>query len=208
MNRIRTFLHNWRDTFVYCTVALLFTHTVAGPVFIPSGSMEPTMRQGDQLLVNRLAYALHVPFTASHELVRWATPARGDIVIFNAPAAASESEALFIKRVVGVAGDTVEVREHRIIVNGVSATYQAAEPGVLAETLDAKSHRVLTGPSELSNFGPFKVPSGQVFVMGDHRHNSMDSRVWGPLSLERVRGKAVMRLWHAGAEFEGPSTLQ
>ena len=97
---------------------VLATQTLCGAVWIPSGSMEPTMHAGDLLTVNRLAYGFHLPFVSTAEVVRWSTPARGEIIVFNAPPAASPSEALYIKRVVGVAGDVVAVKDYRLTLNG------------------------------------------------------------------------------------------
>jgi signal peptidase I len=181
---------------------------LAGPVWIPSESMVPTMSVGDVLFVNRLAYNFHLPFVSTAEVVRWSTPARGDIIVFNAPPQISSWETLYIKRVAAVAGDTIQVRDQRIILNGKPLTYMD-ETGLAAlETLGDTKHRVHLAPNHLANFGPVVVPAGHVFVMGDNRDNSADSRVWGPLALERVRGQAVVRL--AGvipSNFRGPGAL-
>lgn len=176
-------------------VALLaVAQCVAGPVWIPSTSMEPTMQVGDVLFINRVAYNFHLPIVSTAEVVRWKTPARGDIVVFNAPPEASPSEALYIKRVAAVAGDVVEVRNQRLILNGLPAQYVPGAGAAATEQLDGAQHAVHLAPSPLANFGPYLVPAGHVFVLGDNRDNSADSRVWGPLALERVRGKAVYRL--------------
>ena len=176
-------------------VALLgVTQCIAGPIWIPSGSMLPTMQVGDVLFVNRVAYNFHLPLVSTAEVARWKAPARGDVVVFNAPSQASSAEALFIKRVAAVAGDTIEVRNQRIILNGQPAQYEQHPASAPTEQLGGVRHPVSLAPSPLANFGPYTVPAGHVFVLGDNRDNSADSRVWGPLALERVRGKAVYRL--------------
>ncbi|MNR71340.1 Signal peptidase I [compost metagenome] len=187
---------------------LTVTNAVGGVVRIPSGSMEPTIQVGDYIVVNRLAYGLHVPFSATLEVARWDAPKRGDIVIFNAPRRASASESLFIKRTVALAGDVVEVRDHLLTVNGEPADYLLAAPGTLREGFGAgPTHEIHVGPANTSDFGPYQVPEGHIFVMGDHRDDSADSRIWGPLELNRVRGKAVARAAHVGLPPGGPSAL-
>ena len=166
------------------------------------------MREGDYLLVNRLAYGLHVPFTSARQVIRWGSPQPGDIVIFNALPAVSPIEALFIKRTVAVAGDIVEVRSQRLTVNGRPVSYAAAGRTSLTEYLGANSQGVLVGGASLANHGPIKVPAAHIFVMGDNRGNSQDSRVWGPLPLERVRGRAVSRIVGLGVPATGPGWLQ
>jgi signal peptidase I len=170
------------------------TQVMVGPAPIPSGSMEPTMQAGDVLLANRLAYGIHLPWFSTAEVVRWSNPERGDIVVFNAPPHVSRMETLFIKRVVAVAGDVVEVKDHRLVLNGQALPYADKGNGMLAETIDGKTHIVGTGASPLANFGPYQVPAGHVFVMGDNRAHSSDSRAWGPLDLRRVRGQARYRI--------------
>lgn len=187
---------------------VLATQCVAGAIWIPSGSMEPTMHAGDVLFVNRLAYNFHLPLISTAEVVRWAIPNRGDIIVFNVPAAESALEPLYIKRVTAVAGDTVEVHEHLIVLNGQPLPYSAIDGHHFTETLGGTPHRIHRAPSRFAHFGPYTVPAGHVFVMGDNRDNSSDSRVWGALPLERVRGKATFRL--AGlnpSNLKSPGTL-
>ena len=181
---------------------LVFTNTVAGFIIIPSESMQPTLNPGDYLLVNRLAYGVHVPFTSAVELSRWSLPARGDIVIFNSLPESEHDGALFIKRVVGLSGDTIEVQDDHIVLNGKRLQYGRSGSGPESEALGHVKHLVLTGPGPVANHGPTTVPSGQVFVMGDHRNDSADSRVWGPLPLERVRGRAVLRVFGPSGAFQ------
>lgn len=198
-----------KSSFAYlpALAIVLGNQCLAGPVWIPSASMEPTMQAGDILLVNRLAYGMHLPLFSTAEVARWSTPLRGDVIVFNAPSAASSLETLFIKRVIAVAGDTVQVKNQKITLNGQPVSY-ATLPGRETETLAGVEHAVKTDQSPLENFGPFTVPAGQVFVMGDNRANSSDSRVWGALPLERIRGRATYRLAGLNPDnLKSPGTL-
>jgi signal peptidase I len=183
-NRIR----EWRSTAVIFLAALAFSHSIAGGCVIPSGSMQPTLDPGDVVAVNRLAYGVTVPVLA-RQLTHWADPARGDVIIFNVPAVADASEPLYIKRVVAVAGDVIEVRNNRVILNGAAVPVQLTAKGPMENV--GSVHRLIEGPGPLANMPAYRVPAGYVFVMGDHRNNSADSRAWGPLPIARVRGKAL-----------------
>jgi len=181
-------VREWRSTVIIFAAALAFSHTVAGGCVIPSGSMQPTMDPGDVVAVNRLAYGLSVPILAK-QVLHWADPSRGDVIIFNVPAAGDAGEPLYIKRVVAVAGDTIEVRNNRVILNGTPIPVQQSAAGAIEQ--GGRPHVLREGRGQLDNMPAYKIPAGHVFVMGDHRNNSADSRAWGPLPLERVRGKAV-----------------
>jgi signal peptidase I len=171
---------------------LFFNNAIAGVMLVPSGSMEPTLQVGDYIAVNRLAYGFHLPFVSTAELARWATPKRGDVVIFNAPPAASSSESTFVKRVIGEPGDVVEVHDHHVSINGKPLQYVvSADKSLQTEIITSHRHLIQVGPSPIANMPAYRVPEDAIFVMGDHRDNSSDSRVWGPVSLTRVRGKAV-----------------
>lgn len=185
---IKKYLSEWRSTITIFLVALAFSHTVAGGCIIPSGSMQPTLDPGDVVAVNRLAYGLTVPATTK-QIFHWADPQRGDVIIFNVPKVGDPAETLYIKRVVAVAGDVIEVRNNRVILNGKLVPVEQTAQGGLE--LTGRNHLLMEGPGQLDNMPAYKVPAGNVFVMGDHRNNSADSRAWGPLPIERVRGKAL-----------------
>lgn len=185
---VKQLLSEWRSTIIIFATALTFSHTVAGGCVIPSGSMQPTMDPGDVVAVNRLAYGLSVPIMAK-QVLQWASPSRGDVIIFNVPPAGDAAESLYIKRVVAVAGDTIEVRNNRIILNGKPVPVHHTVAGTIEQ--GSRPHALLEGRGLLDNMPAYKVPAGHVFVMGDHRNNSADSRAWGALPVERVRGKAV-----------------
>lgn len=150
-------------------VSLAFRATIAEPRFIPSLSMYPTFDIGDRLIAEKITYRFkHDPFP-------------GDVIIFHPPKTPKTSTALtkevFIKRVVAVAGDTVEVKKGELYVNGQSRGKELKlEPATY-------------------NMDPQVVPAGDVFVMGDNRNNSFDSHIWGPLPKENILGRACFKYW-------------
>ena len=146
---------------------------------IPSGSMIPTLLVGDYLLANKFIYGEKIPFV-NKKLFVLQEPEKGDIVIFPCPKEPSKD---FIKRVVAVEGDTVEERNKRLFINGTPV----GEPFV-----QHTDHFLLP---ERDSFGPYVVPSGKVFVMGDNRDNSFDSRYWGYVDINDIKGKAFIIYW-------------
>jgi signal peptidase I len=144
--------------------------------------MIPTLLIGDHILVNKFVYGVRLPYFGT-SIVPVGTPHRGDVVVFVYP---QDEEKDFIKRVVGVAGDTIEVRDKRLYVNG------GAVPDAYAHFAEGTEGRT-TAPRD--SFGPFAVPAGYIFVMGDNRDRSYDSRFWGPVSLDKVKGKAFLIYW-------------
>jgi signal peptidase I len=180
-------------------------------VYIPSGSMIPTLQIGDYVIVEKWAYGARLPFTQSAQAL-WSSPKRGDIVVLLAPPGNPRSDDL-IKRVVGIAGDTVEIRDGALVVNGQPVprervpgrcTYwDRAEGGPwrqedcldFVETLDQHvfhNYCKVTGPCD--DVSPQKVPPGHVWLAGDHRDRSADSRVFGPVPVGRIKGRAFVAL--------------
>lgn len=169
---------------------------------VPTGSMKPTILEGDRVWVNKLAYDLKVPFTTWH-LAEWSNPRRGDIVVFFSP---HDGQRL-VKRVVGLPGDTVELRGNRLFLNGKSVEYDLIAEELLrdvapadrsshvfaAEQLPGQTHAVAGAPaiSARRDFGPQLVPEGQYFMMGDNRDESFDSRYYGPVARTRIVGRAT-----------------
>ncbi len=155
---------------------------------VPTGSMEPTVLPGDRVFVNKLAYDLKVPFT-TWRISEWGRPERGDIVILYSP----WDGRRLLKRVVAQPGDRLEVRGHRLTVNGVAAEYRRLDDGSWQETLAGRRHAVsvdsAAGPG--SSHGPIVVPAGHYFVMGDSRGNSFDSRFFGPVAASAIVGRAT-----------------
>ena len=164
---------------------------------VPTGSMKPTIEEGDRVVVNKLAYDLKIPFTTI-ELVKWGDPKRGDIVVLFSPADGTR----LVKRVVGTPGDRIEMRENQLFVNGKAAKWREigleddSEQGsslLVEENLAGVNHEVMFTPQipAVRSFGPVTVPAGRYFVMGDNRDNSNDSRFIGLIDRQRIVGKAT-----------------
>jgi len=155
---------------------------------IPSGSMIPTMLVGDHLLVNKIIYGtpVDIPFTdiTVFYMPGFTKPQRGDIIVFKYP---EDPTRDFIKRVVAVEGNTVQMIDRKLYVNGaaVSETYvQYTDTTVRMGQLEPRD-----------NFGPFLVPKNKLFMMGDNRDQSYDSRWWGYVDVKQVKGKALIMYW-------------
>ncbi|MFZ5482051.1 MAG: signal peptidase I [Myxococcota bacterium] len=187
-------------------IVLVIRSILIEPFQIPSGSMVPTLAIGDFILVSKVTYGLRVPFT-NVEIAPLGEPERGDVVVFVYPPTQDTERLDYIKRIVGLPGDTIEVRDDVLFVNGAeqartletSTTYvdqycRPEEMRQFAEALDGAPHPVLQSTSyarRMADYGPRTVPDGHYFVMGDNRDNSADSRVWGFVPRENVRGKAM-----------------
>jgi signal peptidase I len=168
--------------------------------WVPSGSMKPTILEGDLVLVNKLAYDLKVPFTLQR-LAEWDNPARGDIVVFFSP----HDGMRLVKRVVAVPGDTIELRNNVLLLNGKAMTYESMNAQAYAKEIyedtravlaieqgAGRSHLVMELPSRRAprTFDSITVPPGKYFMMGDSRDNSFDSRFWGFAERKQIVGKA------------------
>lgn len=170
---------------------------------VPTGSMKPTILEGDRVVVNKLAYDLKVPFTTMH-LAKWDDPERGDIIVFYSPADGTR----LVKRVIGVPGDVVELRDNVLFINQQKAEYENLPSDYISdlrpadlmvarfasERVAGKSHAVMAKPHlrSMPSFDPMIVPPGQYFVMGDNRDESYDSRWLGYISRDRIVGEAVV----------------
>jgi signal peptidase I len=186
-------------------------------VYIPSGSMIPTLQIGDYVIVEKWAYGARLPFTSTAQAT-WRTPDRGDIVVLLAPPGNPRNDDL-IKRVVAVGGDTVEIRSGHLAVNGEPVPRERAagscsywdrpeggswrqEPCLdFLETLGDHRYRTHCAPyHDCGDVSPQKVPDGMVWLAGDHRDRSADSRIFGPVPVGRVKGRAWMALvsWGPG----------
>lgn len=149
---------------------------------IPSGSMLPTLQIGDHILVNKFLYGLRLPYPFEKMLIEWKQPNRGDVIVFIYPKDRTKD---FIKRVIGVPGDTVEIRHKQVYLNGVKMDDPHA-------TFADEDREV---PGLRDKFGPITVPAHHVFVMGDNRDRSHDGRFWGYVDLDDVKGKAFLIYW-------------
>jgi len=204
--RIKQFIYkSWKE----CRATILFIVLVAIPVkssladwnWVPTGSMNPTILEGDLIYVDKIAYDLRFPLTL-HRLAKWSDPARGDIVVCFSP----DDGTRLVKRVIGLPGDTVEMKDNTLFLNGEPVPYTKADPtyaaslppdlrqrSILAtEDLDGSAHAVMSIPSirAMRSFGPVTVPPGSYFVMGDNRDNSRDSRFFGFVDREQIVGRA------------------
>ena len=172
------------EALVIAVLLALFIRAFVVQAFkIPSGSMQDTLLIGDQLLVNKFIYGVKLPFT-DLTLIPVKSPQRGEIIVFKFPEDPSKD---FIKRVVGVGGDTVEIRNKVVYVNGFK---QADE---FAVHVDNRMFPREFQPRD--NFGPITVPENKLFAMGDNRDESNDSRYWGFVDVSAVKGKAILIYW-------------
>lgn len=173
---------------------------------VPSGSMNPTILEGDRILVNKLAFGLRLPFTFQW-LAQWDEPQRGDIVICQSPADGKR----LVKRVLGLPGDRLEMRDNVLYVNGEAAEYLDLEPEIAGaihpsfhsryrfarERVGVADHAVMATPAApaLRSFGPHVVPAGEYFVLGDNRDVSHDSRFFGCVPRRVISGRAYATAW-------------
>lgn len=200
----------WRETAKPIAILVIVTTALRSAVAdwndVPTGSMNPTIIEGDRVFVNKLAYDLKVPFTTWH-LAQWGDPKRGDIVVFYSPV----DGIRLVKRVVGLPGDRIELVNERLFINGQPAQYEPVPREVTekipATTLGPRLFSEETAPGIQTHaiaimpwapasrsFGPFTVAPDHYFVMGDNRDNSFDSRFWHErqLTRERIVGRASM----------------
>src|ERR1700704_4838786 len=182
----------YRGFVLFIVLMMIFRSALADWNVVPTGSMKPTILEGDRILVNKLAYDFKVPLTHI-SIFKFADPRRGDIVVFDSKAA----DTRLVKRVIGLPGDTVEMRNNRLTINGIEARYSNAEYAAdtlfAIESYDSMTHRIelaRTGVSRFSTFGPVKVPEDHYLVLGDNRDNSADSRVHGFIPRDEIVGNA------------------
>ncbi|WP_419785629.1 signal peptidase I [Pseudodesulfovibrio sp.] len=205
-------LKSFRDTVEAIIVALLLAFFIRAFIVqafkIPSGSMLETLQIGDHLLVSKFAYDVRLPSsilfketpsgqryfsvldtTDGKELYKVGDPQRGDIAVFKFPEDESKD---FIKRVIGLPGETIEVKDKVVYIDGKALD----EPYV---------HHTKAGSMPVrDNFGPYVIPQGQYFMMGDNREGSYDSRWWGTVKREKIVGKALIIYW----SWDGPTNIR
>jgi len=177
----------WREygeAIVIAVILALFIRTFVVQAFkIPSGSMIPTLAIGDHILVTKFLYNIKLPF-GDTIVVRFAEPQRGDIIVFKFPEDESKD---FIKRVVGLPGDQVEIRNKRVWINEAllpEPYTQHVDPSILPHRIQPRD-----------NLRPMTIPPESYFVMGDNRDQSLDSRFWGFVKLPKIKGKAFLIYW-------------
>ncbi len=173
------------ESIVIAVILALFVRTWVVQAFkIPTGSMENNLLIGDHLLVNKFVFG---PTPGAFDSILPVRDIRrGDVVVFKYP---SEPERDFIKRVIGLPGETVELRNKKVFING-----QPLEENYV-HFLEAATGQEVTSFDVRERYGPVRVPDGQYFVMGDNRDNSQDSRYWGFLPQTYIKGKALMIYW-------------
>ncbi len=177
-------VQEYAEAIIIAILIAFFIRTFVVQAFkIPSGSMKPTLLIGDHILVSKFIYGVKIPYFRN-TLIPVRDPKRGEIIVFIYPEDRSKD---FIKRVIGIAGDTIEIRSKQIFLNGMP--YEDKH-GVYVDGF------VIPGAIQpRDNFGPVTVPKGTVFTMGDNRDQSYDSRFWGFVDLKDVMGKAYVIYW-------------
>jgi signal peptidase I len=187
-----TTLREYKGFILFIFLMVVFRSAIADWNDVPSSSMEPTILTGDRILVNKVAYDLRVPLTHV-SLYRHANPQRGEIVIFDSKAA----DRRLVKRVIGVPGDTVQMVEDRLLINGVSATYQDPHlvegAWLVAEGFEHNAHTVRIDKRREGmpkTFGPVTVPPDHYLMLGDNRHQSADSRAYGFVPRDEIVGRS------------------
>jgi len=199
---MKAWLKNNRGFVLFLLGMVLFRGAIADWQRIPTGSMLPTIQIGDHILLDRLAYDIHLPFSKT-SMLKLADPERGDIVVFRSVAA----DKRLIKRVVAVPGDEVWMYNNRLFVNGESAVYQSHR----SDTTSLPSHLFLETSADhqrviriqgvgLSNFDPVTVPAGHFMVLGDNRNASADSRVYGFVPRGEIMGRVERVLYSLNPE--------
>ena len=172
-------VREYAETLVIALIIALFVRGLVVQAFkIPSSSMEPTLLVGDHILVNKFIYGIRIPMIGK-KVFPFSQPRRGDVIVFIFPNDRSKD---YIKRVIGLPGEKVEIKERKIYINDH-----------LIE--DPWGHFSSWGPGARETFGPVMVPPNSLFVMGDNRDNSEDSRYWGFVPLHDVLGKAFVMYW-------------
>jgi signal peptidase I len=199
-------MQRWREYRALLLFIVLmggFRSAWADWVYVPTGSMNPTILEGDRLLIDKHIYGVRVPFSALH-LTDGADPARGDIIVFNSP----RGGTLLVKRVIALPGDTVALDGEQLMVNGKAARYRPGDgsklqtllaatrrhdPAVVRESGVLPEHDVLLLPDRMPAPlpGPITVPTGMYFVLGDNRDNSADSRYIGFVPRRNIVGRAT-----------------
>jgi len=172
------------EAILIAVVLALFIRTFVVQAFkIPSGSMQPTLQIGDHILVNKFIYGVKLPYLRT-TIIPLGEPERGDIIVFEYP---KEPDKDYIKRVIGLPGDTVAIHSKQVFING--------KPLNTKYGVHTDSNMVPSGVTPRDNFGPTTVPGDSYFVMGDNRDNSYDSRFWGFVDESAIKGEAFIIYW-------------
>ena len=189
--RFKSTISNNRHFLVFILLMVLFRGAIADWSDVPTGSMQPTIQIGDRILIDKTAYDIRIPLTHI-SLYQLGNPQRGDVIIFDS----AVSEKRLVKRVIGVPGDTIDMRNNELTVNGAKLDYQVADDlnryTVKYEELDGEKHtiKIQRIAGRFANFGPIEVPADHYLVLGDNRDSSADSRVIGFVPRKEIIGKS------------------
>jgi signal peptidase I len=203
---LKTTIEYSRSFFPVLLFVLVIRSFIFEPFRIPSGSMMPTLLQGDYIFVKKYTYGLRLP-VIEKKIFETGEPARGDVVVFRLP---SEPSVNYIKRVIGLPGDELVYKGHRLTVNGEPVavrpdTADNSSSGQFIEQFGERQHAILvTNPHNAIRDGRYTVPEGHYFMMGDNRDNSRDSRFIGAIPETHLVGKAV-RIWMHMDGLEWPA---
>jgi len=203
-------LRDIRHLVIMAAIILTGRSVLADWYVVPTGSMKPTILEGDRVFVWKSAYQIRIPFSRV-KLFSTGTPRRGDVVVVRNPDGGSVP---FVKRLIGLPGDVIELRNEVLYVNGKVMPVellpeQKSDDGETillgTEDLGGRRHpvRILPDRPAFRNFGPITVPEGEIFVMGDNRDESYDSRFWGFVDMKDVLGKALIIYWSWNQEEYG-----
>lgn len=187
--------------FVIATAVALFARLFVIEDFrIASSSMLPNLKPGKLIFVSKSAFSLHLPFS-SYEVIKFSSPKPSEIVAFNLP---EKRNVTFVKRVVALAGDRVEIKSGELYINGNLAKYEVPSTGdrQLASTQtviqleklpleQSESYKIQLNKEKIVNYGPIDIPPNHFFALGDNRSESVDSRVWGPVPYSCLKGRIV-----------------
>lgn len=177
-------VREYAESIIIAVILALIIRTFLVQAFkIPSGSMEDTLAIGDHILVSKFIYGTKIPFTSTR-LLKFRDPRQGDVIVFEYPEDPSKD---FIKRVVGTPGDEVQVINKKVFVNG--------KPYETPHEIHKEKEIIPKEQNPRDNFGPVKVPENSYFVMGDNRDRSYDSRFWGFVSNDKIKGLAFIKYW-------------
>jgi signal peptidase I len=200
---ITAFIHGWIFAILVAVlIATSIKSAIADWNTVPTGSMKPTIVEGDRIFVNKLAYDLKVPYTTIH-LAEWDNPKRGEVVVFYSP----QDGKRLVKRVIGIPGDTISMQDDRLFINGKELTYRVPDEKdfehylvenqykaeTIIENIDGENHPIMIIPHSPAqrSFSPETLPEGKYFMMGDNRFNSYDSRFIGFVDRKAIVGRAT-----------------
>jgi signal peptidase I len=181
----------------FALVLMSARSSLADHYSVPTGSMLPTVQLDDRIVVNKVAYGLHLPFTSTY-VTQFDGPRVGDVVVLDSP----EEDKVLLKRVVGVPGTRVEVREGRIFIDDKLAPVEQ-RAGELYERLGDALYQVRLTNDGGPDYGPVTIPEGRYLVMGDNRGDSHDGRSFGLVPRETILGRAMGVYWRGGPTWDG-----